>query len=175
MVRQGEGTGEVLERLASLYEKEENWRGLAQIEEQRLSLQTEENKTEGEEEAILRKLVEIYEEKLSSINVKFSDISPAQEVMLLTLIKSINFSLKNKLSPEVIAKQCLNIKGHPIVEELRSFLQTLSTKTKKEEIEIIDNNITEDKDKCKSCGATQLRQNGTCKLCEVCGETTGCS
>ena len=31
------------------------------------------------------------------------------------------------------------------------------------------------KQKCRSCGAAQLRQNGTCMLCEVCGETSGCS
>ena len=36
-------------------------------------------------------------------------------------------------------------------------------------------NQKEDHEKCSGCGATQLRQNGTCKLCEVCGETTGCS
>lgn len=31
------------------------------------------------------------------------------------------------------------------------------------------------KAKCSGCGASQLRQNGTCMLCEVCGETSGCS
>ena len=30
-------------------------------------------------------------------------------------------------------------------------------------------------EKCSGCGASQLRQNGTCMLCEVCGDTTGCS
>ena len=34
---------------------------------------------------------------------------------------------------------------------------------------------TNEKQKCSSCGAAQLRQNGTCMLCEVCGETSGCS
>ena len=29
--------------------------------------------------------------------------------------------------------------------------------------------------KCGSCGASQMRQNGTCMLCEICGETSGCS
>ena len=31
------------------------------------------------------------------------------------------------------------------------------------------------KGSCHSCGAAQMRQNGTCMLCEVCGETSGCS
>ena len=28
---------------------------------------------------------------------------------------------------------------------------------------------------CASCGSTRLRRNGTCKVCEDCGATTGCS
>ena len=28
---------------------------------------------------------------------------------------------------------------------------------------------------CASCGSTRLRRNGTCKVCEECGATTGCS
>jgi len=28
---------------------------------------------------------------------------------------------------------------------------------------------------CASCGSTRLRKNGTCKVCEECGATTGCS
>ncbi len=32
-----------------------------------------------------------------------------------------------------------------------------------------------EKMKCSGCGATQLRRNGTCMLCEICGETSGCS
>ena len=28
---------------------------------------------------------------------------------------------------------------------------------------------------CKDCGNESLRQNGTCKICEKCGSTTGCS
>jgi ribonucleoside-diphosphate reductase alpha chain len=30
-------------------------------------------------------------------------------------------------------------------------------------------------ERCRGCGATKLRRNGTCMLCEVCGDTTGCS
>ncbi len=29
--------------------------------------------------------------------------------------------------------------------------------------------------KCAGCGASQLRPSGTCMVCEVCGDTTGCS
>ncbi|HHT66134.1 MAG: vitamin B12-dependent ribonucleotide reductase [Caldicoprobacterales bacterium] len=28
---------------------------------------------------------------------------------------------------------------------------------------------------CSNCGSTRLRKNGTCKVCEECGATTGCS
>ena len=28
---------------------------------------------------------------------------------------------------------------------------------------------------CSNCGSTRLRKNGTCKVCEDCGSTTGCS
>ncbi len=28
---------------------------------------------------------------------------------------------------------------------------------------------------CATCGSTRLRRNGTCKVCEDCGATTGCS
>ena len=37
---------------------------------------------------------------------------------------------------------------------------------------IVENTEVE---KCASCGASRMRQNGTCMLCEVCGDTTGCS
>ena len=30
-------------------------------------------------------------------------------------------------------------------------------------------------EKCLNCGNPQLRQSGACKVCPVCGETTGCS
>ena len=28
---------------------------------------------------------------------------------------------------------------------------------------------------CAGCGSIRLRRNGTCKVCEECGATTGCS
>ena len=40
---------------------------------------------------------------------------------------------------------------------------------------VTGNTKKDDTQKCSACGASQLRQNGTCQLCEVCGETTGCS
>ena len=29
--------------------------------------------------------------------------------------------------------------------------------------------------KCTECGASMMRQNGACLLCDVCGATSGCS
>lgn len=30
-------------------------------------------------------------------------------------------------------------------------------------------------DTCSYCGGMRMRRNGTCQLCEDCGQTTGCS
>lgn len=157
---------------------------LSEYPELKTILETKDSDEEGTSKVIKRILLGKKElkitgrannEQLLSLKVEFTDISPAQNVMLLALVNTINFNLKNNTDPQLIAKQCLNIEGHPIVEELRSFLQVFAlrkTDTKKTEDKIKE---PIEKDKCKSCGATQLRQNGTCKLCEVCGETTGCS
>ena len=85
----------------------------------------------------------------------------------------------------------LNVEGHPVLTELKEFLlefedsdvdsvQSFETPIAFDSVSpesksggsIVD---TAEKEKCSSCGASQMRQNGTCMLCEVCGETTGCS
>ena len=48
-------------------------------------------------------------------------------------------------------------------------------RVEKENIPVSQKETTEERKKCTGCGATQLRQNGTCMLCEICGETSGCS
>ena len=30
-------------------------------------------------------------------------------------------------------------------------------------------------EQCENCGSMRVKQNGTCKVCEDCGMTTGCS
>ena len=145
----------------------------------------------------------IDEGKLREISLGASALSPTQEVMIQALVNNVNLGLLYGLNPTVIAEKSLRAEGHPIVEELYSFLlehggangSTLKnpgnghSESKLDEIgarhqkQIVTENQegtfsgsdTGEKMKCSSCGAAQLRQNGTCMLCEVCGETSGCS
>jgi len=114
---------------------------------------------------------------LYEVSLKMEGMSPAQEVMTQALLNSVNFSLRNNLAPSLIARESLNIEGHPVVTELAQFLkefeglpQVIEKSYKKTELG--DSN---QKMRCSGCGASQLRQNGTCMLCEICGQTTGCS
>ncbi|HLC52697.1 MAG TPA: adenosylcobalamin-dependent ribonucleoside-diphosphate reductase [Candidatus Nanoarchaeia archaeon] len=110
------------------------------------------------------------------------DLAPAQESMLNALVKAVNLSLKNGLPPSVIASETLQVEGNPLIRELSNFLlgfdlglasTSISGRKPLNEVVVLDN--SSDEMKCSSCGAAQLRQNGTCMLCEICGETTGCS
>jgi len=174
------------------------------------------------------------DEKLSEVTVAMTGISPVQEVMLNALVNTVNLNLRNGLSPNVIAEQSLSVEGHPVIGELKEFLddfgekevsvssgsdssgssvddgfsvnpslksnidsstsmpsQSYSGSVGSVSLEGVDSNGTslvgnsldgsslinnsDEKQKCTGCGATQLRQNGTCMLCEICGETSGCS
>src|SRR3989338_6920646 len=110
------------------------------------------------------------------------DLAPAQESMLNALVKAVNLSLKNGLPPSVIASETLQVEGNPLIRVLSNFLlgfdlglasTSISGRKPLNEVVVLDN--SSDEMKCSSCGAAQLRQNGTCMLCEICGETTGCS
>ena len=127
-------------------------------------------------------------------------MTPVQEAVLQALVNNINLSLRNGISPQVIAQQSLQVEGHPLIKELSQFMEELQetpaakangTKarqengrgeetTRRQEKNLIldrekEKGDHEEREKCSGCGATQLRQNGTCMLCEICGETTGCS
>ena len=116
--------------------------------------------------------------------------TPTQEVLMKALLNSVNLGLASGLSAAHVS-QSLEVEGHPVVDELRKFLLEHSRNTT-----IIGTNGTSslngkgivhtevsdgvhkeinEKMKCSGCGASQLRQNGTCMLCEICGQTTGCS
>lgn len=124
--------------------------------------------------------------KLATISITFPGISPAQEVMQLALVQSINLSLHHGIEPAVIAEN-IHIEGHPVIAELAAFLAdvALAPVSPKITLPIVKNGVkngvahaekTEvEQQKCRACGAKQLRQNGTCMLCEICGETSGCS
>ncbi len=136
----------------------------------------------GQKELLLEgKMVE---EHLAEITVAMQGLSPAQEVMTTALVNSINLGLKNGISPRAIAQHSLQLEGHPVIQELAAFLQEFEGATAAfpklarsaglvtEKVALQD---AGEKQKCKGCGATQLRRNGVCMLCEVCGETSGCS
>ena len=123
--------------------------------------------------------------QLYHVNAKMNGLSPVQETMLTAVVNMVNFSLKQGVNPTTLAQQSLAIEGHPLIGELSLFLQefdtsTGNTATKKNEVAPStitreENKNASSKPKCRSCGAAQLRQNGTCMLCEICGETSGCS
>lgn len=136
----------------------------------------------GQKELMLEgKLVD---EHLAEITVAMQGLSPAQEVMTKALVNSINLSLKNGVNPRTIAQHSLRLEGHPVIQELSAFLQEfeppeLSKTISRPIVGLVQEKVAlpdgGEKQKCKDCGATQLRRNGVCLLCEVCGETSGCS
>jgi len=126
-------------------------------------------------------------EALLSVSFGMEVLTPVQQTMLQALGNSVNLSLKSGVAPRVIAAS-VRVEGHPIIEELCTFLEdfeglsspvgVMSTPVgtpvvKNKELQL--SNGSEGKQKCRACGAAQLRRNGTCMLCEVCGETSGCS
>lgn len=118
--------------------------------------------------------------KVREVSVKMTGITPVQEAMMNALVNVVNLGLRHGLSPVVIAQQSLNIEGHPVVTELRQFLEEftdegVSTFSPFSSHTSMNTAKGKDKQSCRGCGAAKLRQNGTCLLCEVCGETSGCS
>jgi len=123
-------------------------------------------------------------EKLSEVSYVMNEIAPAQKAMMQALINSVNLGLTSGLNPSLIAANSLQVEGNPLIKELATFLKEFNSSTIKE-TEITGSSIQDSEDgiqdseegtqKCGGCGASQLRRNGTCMLCEVCGETTGCS
>ncbi len=124
-------------------------------------------------------------EALIEVSLQMDSLTPAQQAVVQALINSINFGIKSGLHPHHIARS-IHVEGHPVVAELATFLQDFTTTAASpmlvanssmpasHVLRVVDTSKAE-KQKCRSCGAAQLRQNGTCMLCEVCGETTGCS
>ena len=114
--------------------------------------------------------------KVGEVSYAFNGLSPVQETMMSAVLNLVNLGLQNGFTPSMIAEKSLNVKGHPLITELKMFLQEFE----ESEQVVVEESVSVLKDSgekmaCKSCKATQLRQNGTCMLCEVCGETTGCS
>lgn len=126
------------------------------------------------------------ENDLEQVMVNMDWGSPVQEQMMHALLNSINFSIEQGSSPSDIATS-INVAGHPVITQLSKFLTKFESGVKENKIEAkkkvaaTDSNaetavtLTQEKESCAGCGATQMRQNGTCMLCEVCGDTTGCS
>ncbi|MBT3836335.1 adenosylcobalamin-dependent ribonucleoside-diphosphate reductase [Candidatus Woesearchaeota archaeon] len=114
--------------------------------------------------------------RLKEVSYTMEELIPAQKVLLDTVVNAVNFSLSQGMSSHLIAEKLLSADGHPVLNELREFLlefEDVGIVKKPVVTKTIDSK--DEKEKCRSCGASQMRQNGTCMLCEVCGETTGCS
>ncbi len=146
--------------------------------------------------------------RLLKVQAVMPSMSPAQESMLIALVNMVNVGLSSGMNVAMLS-QNLAVEGHPVVQELRNFLQQYERKSSTTVhpttviahqtavpslpgtiASITTNLITphlerkttvttadsqSEKVKCSGCGATQLRPNGSCLLCEVCGETSGCS
>ncbi len=144
------------------------------------------------------------DEQLAEVSVALETLTPVQSAMVTALVNSVNFGLSNGMNPTDIANSTLQVEGHPVIKELHGFLHEFagvgngavngaaagiaamapSTMAVSEAPAVTTGGITqstlvtdteEAKEKCRACGASQMRQNGTCMLCEVCGETSGCS
>src|SRR3989344_1596859 len=115
--------------------------------------------------------------KVGEVSYNFTGLSPVQETMMSTVLNLVNLGLQHGFTPSMIAEKSLNVKGHPLITELKMFLQEFEEENvpvvQEEQVSVLKD--SGEKMACKSCKATQMRQNGTCMLCEVCGETTGCS
>lgn len=135
----------------------------------------------------LQLIARLQEGMLHEVQASMEGSSPAQEVMVQALTGVINMSLQNGIAPSVIAMQSLTMEGHPLVSELGAFLREFESGAGMGAREqngggmgrrntVLSSTLkNSEKQKCRGCGAAQLRQNGTCMLCEVCGETSGCS
>ena len=154
---------------------------------------------------ILEFAAKMEQEKPAELSWNMEGITPAQGAMLQALVNSINVGLQHGLPVSKIVQQGLNVEGHPIIKELQSFLGEFAGREMPTEpmngavyvaadavAAVADQaaNITStlkptlksaavmkqgSKMKCAGCGASQLRPSGTCLVCEVCGDTTGCS
>ncbi|MBS3170065.1 adenosylcobalamin-dependent ribonucleoside-diphosphate reductase [Candidatus Woesearchaeota archaeon] len=134
------------------------------------------------------------DQKLENVAVRMAGMTPVQEVMLSTILKMVNFNLKQGTPVSTICAEGLTLRGHPVLEELAQFLEECVEEGG--ENEVLSSSLSslpssvsasspsarpspvsaqDGREKCSGCGATQLRQNGTCMLCEICGQTTGCS
>ena len=122
---------------------------------------------------------------LAKVVVKLQGSTPVQVAMVNALTSSINFGLKKGIPPMEIAQEVLNGDGHTVISELKQFIyETMNGTTSlpqfiqgssREDTHNDRDSAEEVTVKCGSCGASQMRQNGTCMLCEICGETSGCS
>ena len=115
--------------------------------------------------------------KVGEVSYAFNGLSPVQETMMSAVLNLVNLGLQKGFNPSMIAEKSLSVKGHHLLSELKMFLQEFEEENvpvvQEEQVSVLKD--SGEKMACKSCKATQMRQNGTCMLCEVCGETTGCS
>ena len=120
---------------------------------------------------------EIHNEAVRNIGIEMDWPTPVQKTTMDALVGVINISLEQGVSPHKLSE--LHAEGNPLLLELCEFLQDFEVSTTSLPVETPQQSSLDleegEQQKCSECGASQLRQNGTCQLCEVCGSTTGCS
>lgn len=136
----------------------------------------------------------LHDQKLENVAVRMAGMTPVQEVLLSTILKMVNFNLTQGIPVSTICAEGLTLRGHPVLEELSQFLEECAEERGEKDVlssspsslsssdpalspqaKLSPASVQDGREKCGGCGATQLRQNGTCMLCEICGQTTGCS
>ena len=129
---------------------------------------------------------------LAKIKLVMPKTTPSNQELLDFVGTTISFALMRGYSTRDILDECFaEWRDHPILRKIESVLKgeqenkVIQTKLGS----TADQNITieepEEEDaikamgytgaKCNDCGASMMRQNGACLLCDVCGATTGCS
>ncbi|MBI5065195.1 adenosylcobalamin-dependent ribonucleoside-diphosphate reductase [Candidatus Woesearchaeota archaeon] len=133
----------------------------------------------------------VRDNKLKEISVDMPNATPTQQILLNALTNTMNVALQNGVAPVKLA-ETLNIEGHPAVDKVRELIlnkfsgivtPTLNPEVRSHAVNLnkVDQEIIKavkmgyTGSKCGSCGAMQVKNNGTCTLCEVCGSTSGCS
>ncbi len=133
----------------------------------------------------------VHNNKLKEITVDMPNATPTQQILLNALTNTMNVALQNGVAPVKLA-ETLNIEGHPAIDKVRELIlnkfsgiitPVLNQEVRKQAVNLgkVDQEVIKainmgyTGNKCGSCGALQVKNNGTCTLCEVCGSTSGCS
>ena len=132
------------------------------------------------------------EGKLSKIKLVMPKTTPSNQELLDFVGTTISFALMRGYSTKDVLDECFSEwRDHPILRKIESVLKgeqtnkVVQTKLGSSNDQKLTLEEPEEDDaikamgytgaKCTECGASMMRQNGACLLCDVCGATSGCS